>query len=102
MPLSRNVQATSDYIDIFGQAQASFPYTGTAAQSSAIGRTGIYDIWSDQDCYIKVATTADDVTTSTGYLLRANNTITMLVRETHKIGAIRSSASGTLYYHKVG
>lgn len=94
-------QRVSDLIEIEGRAQGSFAYTGTAAQSSALGE-GHYDIWSDQDCYIKVAAAADDVAVATGYLLRANNTITVKVSAGKKIGAIRASASGTLYYHQIG
>ena len=73
--------------------------SGTAAQTAALNG-GLYDIWCDVDVYLKVATTANDVTTSTGYLLRANNTIALLLpNDLEKIGAI--GGVGTLRYHKV-
>ena len=96
-----------DAVDVKGNTQASFSISSTAAQSSALDsaasyQAGLYDVWADVDCYIKVATTANDVTVANGYLLRANNTIPVVVRPGDKIGAITVSASGTLYFHKVG
>ena len=94
-------QFISDLIDIEGFAKGTVSSATTAAQSAALTE-GVYDIWCDQDTYIKVNTTANDVTTTTGYLLRANNTITGVVRDARKIGCIMSTATGTLSYHKVG
>lgn len=92
----------TDIVDIRSRAQANFAYTGTAADVDDLAE-GQYDVWSDQDCYIKVhPTDASDVTTATGYLLRANNTIPVLIRPLDHLGAIRSAASGTLYYHQIG
>ena len=97
----RHPQFVSDLIDLEGYAQGSVSSATNAAQSAALNE-GVYDLWCDQDSYIKIATTANDVTSSTGYLLRANNTITCVVRTNSKIGAIMSATAGTLKYHQVG
>lgn len=90
----------TDAISLSGNAQGTVSITTAAAQSSALAG-GIYDVWSDVDCYIKVNATANDVTTSTGYLLRANNTIPLIVPNQEKLGGIVSAGTGTLYYHRV-
>ena len=51
------------------------------------------------DSYIKIATTANDVTTSTGYLLLAYNTVAFEVPNNYKVGVI-SAGTGTLTIHK--
>lgn len=90
----------SDAISLSGHSQGTVSLSTTAAQSAAL-TGGVYDIWSDVDCYIKVAATANGVTTSTGYLLRANNTIPILVSDQEKLGGIVASGTGTLSYHRV-
>lgn len=71
----------------------------TAYQTTALDG-GSYDIWCDVSVYVKVATTANDVTTTSGYLLRANNTVgPVIIGDGEKIGAI--GAVGTLSFHKV-
>lgn len=90
----------SDHADLFNNSQGTVSAATNAAQSSALNE-GIYDVWADVDCYIKVHTTANDVTAATGYKLFANNTVPIRVRQDHKIGAILSSTAGTLSYHKV-
>lgn len=98
----------SDVVDIKGHTQGNLAISSVAAQTAALAsglsvvQSVIYDVWSDVDCYIKVAATANDVTTATGYLLRANNTMPIVIRPDDKIGAITSSASGTLYFHRIG
>jgi hypothetical protein len=94
-------QIVTDPVQIEGYSQGTVSISGTGAQSAAL-EIGQYDLWSDVDCWIKIAEgTASDVTSSTGYLLRANNTITFDIRDQRKIGAIAGGA-GTLRYHKVG
>lgn len=84
-----------------GNSQGTLAVSAVAAQTSAIANEGYYDIWSDVDTYVKIGETANDVTTSTGYLLRADTTIpNVVIKRMDKIGAI-SSGSGTLRYHKV-
>lgn len=99
--LAKMMPVVTDPVDIEGQAQANFAFTVAANQSAALNE-GVYDVWSDQDCYVKIdSVAANDVTTSTGYLLLANNVVPMTVREGSKIGAIRRTADGTLSFHKV-
>lgn len=82
------------------------PYTVAAAQSAAL-EEGWYDVWSTTDCFIAVAQTATTVTSANGYLLRANNTVTVHVPGVqgsaggYKLGAIRSAVDGTLSGIKV-
>ncbi len=90
----------TDGIALSGNAKATVSLSTTAAQSAAL-TGGIYDVWSDVDCYIKINATANDVTTSTGYLLRANNTVPIIVPDQEKIGGILASGTGTLSYHRV-
>lgn len=93
-------EPTTDVISISGFARGTdLSVSGTAAQTAALTE-GFYDVWSTVDTYIKTATTANDVTTSTGYLLRAGNTITISVSDGEKIGAI-SGVTGTLSFHQV-
>lgn len=91
--------------DAFGiklrdNSQAQLSVSGTASQTGVFASDGMYDVWADIDVYVKVAPTANDVTTSTGYLIRANNTVPVLVGDGDRIGAI-AAGSGTLRYHKV-
>lgn len=90
----------SDAVQLSGNAQGTLSLSTTAADTAALSG-GIYDVWSDVDCYIKVATVADDVTTSTGYLLRTGNTMPIIVPDQEVIGGIVASGTGTLSYHKV-
>lgn len=87
-------------INIKGNSQAQLSVSGVAAQTGALASAGMYDVWCDVDVYLKVGSVANDVTTSTGYLLRANTTIPIKVDDDDKIGAIAGGA-GTLRYHKV-
>lgn len=91
----------TDPVDIEVHTQANFAITAAAAQSSALDE-GIYDLWTTTDCYVKVAPTANDVTTSTGYLLRAGSTVPFAIRKGSNIGAITSGAAGTISFHRVG
>ena len=84
-----------------GNAQGSLSVSSSAAQTPAFSKAGYYDLWSDVDTYIKINTTANDVTTSTGYLLFANTLLAnVAIQVGDKIGGI-TSGSGTLRYHKV-
>lgn len=87
-------------VKLKGNSQGSLSVSGTAAQTSAFVGNGLYDIWCDVDVYLKSATTSSDVTTSTGYLLRANTTVPFVIGDGDTLGAIAGS-SGTLRYHKV-
>jgi len=99
--LNKHAAFTSDVIDIEGETQSNMAFSSTATQSAALTE-GVYDVWCDQDVYLEVGTAAASVTSSTGYLVRANKTVPVAIRTGSKIGAVRSSASGTLSWHKVG
>lgn len=90
----------TDAIRLAG-SRGSLAISATVAQTDVLAE-GIYDLWSDIDCYIKIASTANDVTTGNGYLLRANNTVAFDVRSGEKIGGIVASGTGTLSFHRVG
>ncbi|MCM5682514.1 hypothetical protein M8A51_23540 [Schlegelella sp. S2-27] len=89
----------TDHVDIEGRAAATLAVSAAAAQTSTLDE-GVYDIWCDVDVYVKVGATANDVTTATGYLIRADSTVAVLVRRGSRIGAIAGGA-GTLSYHVV-
>lgn len=98
---NRAANAEATCIVLTGNAQGA-PLTTAitpAAQTAAIDG-GLYDLWCDASVYVKIAAIANDVTTSSGYLLRANTTIRVMIPDDSlKIGAI--GAIGTLSYHKV-
>lgn len=90
-------------LQITGFSQASLSISSTGAQIIGTLERGYYAIYSNVDCYIKTNITASDVTTSTGFLLYANQMPNpFLIEAGHKIGAITTGATGTLYYHRVG
>lgn len=93
-----NMPAGSD-LDIEGNAAVTMAVSGSAAHSPVL-EEGSYDVWCSVDVYLKVASTANNVTTATGYLLRTGGTVTMRIRSGSRIGAIAGGA-GTLSYHKV-
>ena len=84
-----------------GNSQGALSVSGTAAQTSAFGEEGYYDIWCDVDAFIKIAPTANDVTSGTGYPVFANTVVpNVMVLIGDKLGAI-AGGDGTLRYHKV-
>ncbi len=89
-----------EFIQIKGFEQQSFEISSTGAQSPAM-EAGIYDVHCAIDCYIKVDTTASNVTTDTGYLLMAGNVVPVKIPNGNKLGAITSAATGTIYFHRV-
>lgn len=88
------------YVDIEGNAQATLAISAAAAQTAALVE-GIYAVWATVACYVKVADSANDVTTATGYIVRADTTVFVFVRNGKKLGAIAGGA-GTLSYQRVG
>jgi len=97
--LNRAINPEAVAIVLQNNARVDLAVSTSAAQTAALP-PGVYDVWCGIDAYIKVNTTADDVTTANGYLLRANNTIPVVLGDGDKIGAI-AGASGTLSAHKV-
>ncbi len=80
--------------------QISFSVSGTPQQSDQLPFGG-YDVWCDEtDIYIKVATTADDVTTSTGYKVNRGNVVPVLINANYRLGVVTSGASGTVRLHR--
>jgi hypothetical protein len=101
LPVSTdNKSVICDPVYLAGNAQIPLSISASAAQTAALSE-GLYDVWTTTDCCVKVATTANDVTTSTGYIIYAGAIITLVVPDQYKIGAITSSASGTFSAHKV-
>lgn len=83
-----------------GRSQSNFAISATAAQSPVLSG-GVFDVWSDVDCWLKVGPDATTgLTSSTGYVLFANGVISIDVRAGDKIGAI-AGAAGTLRFHQV-
>lgn len=94
-------QRVSDIIDLEGFTRTDLA-VATAATQSAVIDEGFYDVWADQNMYIEISPSATALTSSNGYLLRQNNTITVLIRKNSKIAGMMVTASGTLSWHKVG
>lgn len=93
-------QLVNDPADLENNSQISLSVSSTGAQTSALPE-GIYDVWCDVNVYLKVGTTASDVTTSTGYFLIAGNVVPLLIRDQRKLGGILASGTGTLNAHRV-
>ena len=82
-------------IVITGRAQGT---VASAAQSPKLP-AGIYDVWGTADMYVKVSkTTASDVTSGTGYLIRSGQTVPLKLAAGECIGV----TGATLSYHQVG
>lgn len=97
-----NQLLVADVVAIDGNAQVTLAISSAGVQTAALD-AGTYAVWSTTDCFLKVGTTASDVTIGTGYpLYSAATPLTVIVPDQYKIGAITSSAIGTLSYHKVG
>ena len=94
----RNV---SDAVNLYGNARTTGVSISTSAAQSGLLSEGIYDVWTDVECYLKVAATANDVTTSTGYILRTGISLPLAIPNQTRIGAITASGTGTLNIHKV-
>jgi hypothetical protein len=99
--IDNETRYVADVCDLQGNSQGNFAITsGAGAQSPALPE-GLYDVWCDVTCYIKVATSASDVTSSTGYIILSNNIVPLVIHLGEKIGAIASTSSGTFRYHRV-
>jgi hypothetical protein len=89
-------------IDLNGRVGADISFSGTAGQSAVLPE-GDYAcaVTTAADCYLKVASTANDVTTANGYLLKSGAMVTLRVRAGDRIGVIGGGAA-VLRYHQVG
>ena len=95
---------TFNAINIKDASQTRISISSTAATPVQFSG-GVYSMQSDTDCFVFVRSTsalADDVTTTTGYPLLANNQIPVIIPATYYVSAITASASGTLILHSIG
>lgn len=103
---NRSVNLESNCAVLQGNARGTDLTVGAAPVQTAVIPGGLYDIWCTVDVHIKIAVTANDVTTLTGYLLRANTGTndnklrTLLTDDIYRIGAIAGGA-GTLSFMQV-
>ena len=83
-------------VNIAGKRQRSF---AAGTQYSEQLPAGVYDVWADNNVYIKIdATLASDVTNSTGYLINAGNVVPVRITAPAFIGA---AGTGNVYFHRV-
>lgn len=99
---NKHTSFLSDVIDLYGNTAVVTAFSSTATLTTSFAE-GTYDMWASQDCYIEQLASdgTAGVTSSTGYLLIANNVIPISISKNEKIGVVRSSASGNLTLHKV-
>lgn len=94
----------TDAARINGHSRVDVAISAVATQTGVLTE-GIYDVWADVDCWLKMAITANDVTSAaganTGYMLKANNAVTFDIHGGDRIGVV-AGGSGTLSYHRVG
>lgn len=88
-----------DAVSISGYQQQTLALSSSGAQTAALSG-GVYDVWATADCYLKVGAAAGDVTSATGYLLRAATTLPVVVPEGQRIGAVVPSGTATLSLHR--
>lgn len=91
-------------ISITGFSQGT-PLSISATEATiAITESSDYSIWSDVDCYIKIAgADAAAVTTNTGWVLFANSMPPPIyITKGSVIRVITATGTGTFRHHKVG
>jgi molybdopterin biosynthesis enzyme len=95
-------QFVADVVDIKNNTTVQITTGAAAAKGSALVE-GVYDVWSTQDTWVAVidATATPAVTLLTGYLVRANNTVSFAVRNGDTFDTLAGGA-GTLNVAKVG
>jgi hypothetical protein len=94
----------SESKDLGGQVGAQYVTAGTIQDHGVINADvdGVYDVWASADTHIKVSTgDGTGLTALTGYLIRANTTVGVLIRKGLKLASL-SGGAGTLNVHKVG
>lgn len=91
---------TSAPLRIDGNAGAELNFTTSAAQTATALPEGIYAVTPSVDCFIKVAATANNVTTVTGLKVFQDSMVLIWVPSGMRLGAIGGGA-GVLKYHKV-
>jgi len=97
---------TIEYIDITNQEQKtkiSIVTTGSGVQSVAADETGIYMLWWDVPCILKINTSAGDtVTADTGLGMLHAGSMPFLIKSGMMITAKGIDTSGTVRWMKVG
>lgn len=97
---SQGARAAGVVIDIEGNSATSLATSTTVAKTAALAE-GIYAVRPSVDTYFRVGPDPSALTTANGYLVPANTTQPILVRDQSKIGAILASATGTVVIHKI-
>jgi hypothetical protein len=97
---------TIEYLDIMNQVQQtkiSIVTTGSGVQSAACTETGIYFVWWDVPCLLKINTTVSDtVTADTGLEMTAAGMYPFRIDAGMMITAKATSTDGTVRWMKVG
>lgn len=92
---------TMDAVDIADASAIKVSVGASAAVIVSSLESTFYDAWATQDMYVKVAGDPSTVTSANGYLVRANNTITLAMRSGMNLGVLCTSAGGLLTLHRV-
>lgn len=97
---------TIEYLDIINQVQQpkiEIVTTGTGVQSSIIPETGIYMVWWDVPCLLKMnSTVSDTVTADTGLEMQAAGFLPFILNAGMYITAKATTTAGTVRLMKVG
>lgn len=91
-------------LSLTGYSQGTPLSISTTEATVTISDTSDYSIWSDVDCYIKIAgANADAVTTSNGWILFANSMPPPIyITAGSVIRVITPTGTGTFRHHKIG
>jgi hypothetical protein len=83
-------------INIQGRVQGTF---AAGSQSAKKLTPGVYAVWASAAMHIKVdSVLASDVTSATGYLLRADTTVNVRIASDSFLGA---AGTGNVYYQQI-
>lgn len=92
---------------IMGRSAVALALTANTAAATDQLQAGSYDVWCDQDCFVRVAKTTvaspdrpQDVTTANGYPVKANTVVTLDLANDCGIGAI-AAANATFKFHRI-
>lgn len=98
--------STIEYLDINGKVQEpkiSIVTSGSGVQSSIIPETGIYMVWWDVPCLLKMnSTVSDTVTADTGLEMQAAGMLPFILQKGMYITAKATVSAGTVRLMKVG
>lgn len=101
-----NMLSTIEYLDITNRVQepkVSIVTTGAGVQSSAAPETGIYMVWWDVPCLLKMnSIIGDTVTVDTGLEFQSPGFIPFKIEKGLCITAKATVSGGTVRWMKVG